>query len=679
MIGLKTSLAKLGFLAVLITIVVSFTFLPASNSWVPTIIAQNQQTIQIRGVPTPIILKTNTTQYVIIVPPDWASNTNLTQFAEWKTTRGIPTTIINTTYIYNNYPGEDNATKIRSFLKHAYDAWNIHWVLLVGNTNIIPMRYFWTGSGYPVPSDYYYAALNGTFDSNGNGKYGEFGEIDWTPELYVGRLPASTESELNAMINKTLTYERDIGNLAGAWMRTAVFAGGQISQTQDIQGWRIKNYIRETVISTELNITFTSLFYDSNRGYNNLTLTNFKNAINSGCAIVNLCSHGSTSTVTRSESGVNYYTTGAASSASNGYKLPLVFASACSTAHLDGTGDCLGEAMLKNSNGGAVSYIGATRTSFGGDDISDLSDSLLDALFFEALLQTGNALFSQRPGYALYQSKHQYYKTVGIVSMSQDYRYRQEFLEYVLLGDPELPIWTSIPQNLSIILPESTLVPGKLMQIAVQNSHGSPVAGVLVCIRGANYYHTYLTDTQGRISIPAPPTGSYNITVSKPNHLYNTTMLSVGSTTDQPTTFNIEAPTKISPGDRFMVRVSCSDPQGVGWLEVIVTDYHKTLVNSTVPLQGNSCIMVVDSSYFDNHSVVLYARAADSLGHLTISDAQTVHVQNPETSPLILALGVIYTEYPYQKVFWVSIPFLICAAVILYAWPSGKEAPSDEP
>ncbi|MHA1262607.1 MAG: C25 family cysteine peptidase, partial [Candidatus Freyarchaeota archaeon] len=334
---MKTSLAKLGFLAVLITIVVSFTFLPASNSWVPTIIAQNQQTIQIQGVPTPIILKTNTTQYVIIVPPDWASNTNLTQFAEWKTTRGIPTTIINTTYIYNNYPGEDNATKIRSFLKHAYDAWNIHWVLLVGNTNIIPMRYFWTGSGYPV---------------------------------------------------------RDIGNLAGAWMRTAVFAGGQISQTQDIQGWRIKNYIRDTVIPTELNITFTSLFYDSNSRYNNLTLDSFNNAINSGCAIVNLCSHGSNITVTRSESGGPYYTADAASRASNGYKLPLVFASACSTAHLDGTGDCLGEAMLKNSNGGAVSYIGATRTSFGGDDISDLSDSLLDALFFEALLQTGNALFS---------------------------------------------------------------------------------------------------------------------------------------------------------------------------------------------------------------------------------------------------------------------------------------------
>lgn len=668
---MKNSLIKLSLLIVLITIAVPLLFLPTPKSWVPTIISQNQQAIQMQNIPTPIILKTNTTQYVIITPPEWANNTNLTQFAEWKTQKGIPTTIFNTTYIYDNYPGDDNQTKIRNFLKEAYDQWNIQWVLLAGDTNNIPIRNFSTGSGYTVPSDYYYAALNGSFDDNGNKLYGEFGEIDWIPELYVGRLPASNIAELENMINKTLTYEISIE--IGDWMQIVVFAGGQISASSDIQGWRIKNYIRDYVFPTELNMNFTNLFYDSIRGYTNLTLDNFINAINYGCAIVNLCSHGSPTSVSVSESGGSYYTSTAAASSNNGYKLPLVFASACSTARLDDY-ECIGEAMIKNPNGGAISYIGATRTSFGGDNINDLSDSLLDALFFEILLKTNYGLFSQRPGYALYQSKYQYYQKVGLPNMAQNYEYRQEFLEYILLGDPELPIWTNPPKNLTIILPESTPIPGQLMQIRVLSDDGSPVDGTLVCIQGTDYYHTYLTDSEGKIRIPAPQTGNYSITVTKTNFLYNITTLEVGTATDQPTTFLIEAPNKINPGDQFTINVTCSDLQRVIILELIITDFNKLIVN-TVPMLNDSYSFTIDSTYFNNHSMVFYARATDSQGHQTFSEAQRVTVQSPTITPIILTVIMIPTENSLfsPRIMLLIIPFLICAAVAVFAWPSKEQ------
>ncbi len=674
MVSLRTSLIKLGFLIVLIILAVPLFFLPNPNSWVPIFISQNQQTIQMQNVPTPIILKTNTTQYVIIAPPDWANNTNLTQFAEWKTQKGIPTSIFDTDYIYNNvkYNGTDNPEKIRNFLKDAYDKWNIQWVLLAGDTGKIPIRYFWTGSGYNVPGDYYYAALNGSFDNNGNGRYGEFGEIDWIPELYVGRLPASTEAQLEDVINKTLTYERDIENITGNWMQTAVFAGGEISRSLDIQGWRIKNYISKNIIPPDFNMNFINLFYDYNRGYTNLTLNSFNSSINDGCAIVNMCSHGSTSTVSISESGGSYYTSTVAQISSNGYELPLVFASACSTARLDDAGDCIGEAMLKNANGGAISYIGATRTSFGGDTVDDLSDSFLDALFFEILFQTDEGLFSQRPGYALYQSKNRYYKEVGLLNMAQDYRYRQEFLEYILLGDPELSIWTNIPKSLNIILPESTPIPGQLMQIEVQSDEGVPVDSALVCIRGTNYYHTYLTDSDGRIRIPAPQTGSYDITLTKPNFLYNTTVLDVGVTVDQPTTFVIDAPMKVNPGELFTIEVSCSDPQGVITLEVVVTDYHKVIVDST-PMLCDSYSLVIDSSYFDNHSIVFYASVIDSQGYRTFSDAQRVCVQTPDIAPVTFAVMMNFTDDSLQRILWLSIPFLICVMITIFAWPSKEE------
>ncbi|MEX2724960.1 MAG: C25 family cysteine peptidase [Candidatus Freyarchaeota archaeon] len=673
---MRNSLIKLGFLIFLITLGASILLLPTPNTWIPTVISQNQQALQIQDTPTPLILKTNTTQYVIIAPPEWANNAHLTQFAEWKTQKGIPTTIFNTTHIYENYPGNDNQSKIRNFLIDAYNQWNIRWVLLTGNTTIIPIRYFWTGL-YNVPSDYYYAALNGTFDDNGNGLYGEFGEIDWTPELYVGRLPASNHTELETMINKTLTYEIEIANYIGEWMKTAVFAGGQLSRSSDIQGWRIKNYIRDYIFPKELNMKFTNLFYDSIRSYTNLTLDNFTNAINNGCTIVNLCSHGSSTSVSVSESGGSYYNSNFAASSNNGYKLPIVFASACSTASLDDAGDCLGEAMVKNPNGGAVSYIGSTRTSYGGDNINDLSDSLLDALFFEILLHTDDGLFSQRAGYALYESKQEYYQKVGLFRMAENSIYRQELFEYILLGDPELPIWTNTPQNLCIILPGYTPTPGQIMQIRIQDNEGRPVSNALICIQGTEYYHTYLTDSQGRIKIPAPITGQYNITVTKPNHLYNTTTLEVGSTPDQPTNFNINAPTSISPGEQFTINISCSDPQGIISLEIVVTDYNKLIVNST-PMLGHSHSFTIDSSYFNNNSIVFYARAIDSQGYQTISDAQKVYVQSPKLNPTVLVFGSIPSgNSQYLQIFLSLIPFLIFLTLVIFAWSSKEEQPSN--
>lgn len=673
---MKKSLIKISLLIVIISLAVPLLFLlPTPNSWVPTIISQTQQALQMQNIPTPILLKTNTTQYVIITPPEWTNNPSLTLFAEWKTQKGIPTTIFNTTYIYNTYSGIDNQTKIRNFLKNAYDEWNIQWVLLAGDTDKIPIRYFWTGSEY-VPSDYYYAALNGSFDDNGNELYGEFDEIDWIPELYIGRLPASNQTELENMINKTLTYEISIEKWIGDWMQKAVFAGAQISRSSDIQGWRIKNYIRDYVFPTELNINFTNLFYDSIRHYDNLTFDNFRDAINNGCAIINLCSHGSPTSVIISEGGAYYYTSTAAANANNSYMLPLVFASACSTLRLDDY-ECIGEAMIKNPNGGAISYIGATRTSFGGDTISDLSDSLLDALFFEIFLKTSSGLFSQRSGYALYQSKYQYYQEVGLPNMAQNYRYRQEFLEYILLGDPELPIWTSIPKNLTITIPKN-LTPGKLMQITVQDDNGNPVNDALICIQGTDYYHTYLTDTEGKIIISTPQTGKYNITVTKPNFLYNTTALEVENTTNQPTTFTINAPNKINPGDQFTINVSCNDPQGVILLELTITDFNKIIIES-VPMINNSYSFTLNASYFNNNSMTFYFKATDSQGQQTFSDAQTIYVQSQTQTPIILAVIMIPLENNIlsPRTALLILPFLICATVAIFAWSSKEPKTSN--
>lgn len=63
-----------------------------------------------------------------------------------------------------------------------------------------------------LPTDQYYASLEGSWDDNGNGIYGEIGkmggpdEFSFRPDFYVGRLQAKDTAELSTMLNVTLSW-----------------------------------------------------------------------------------------------------------------------------------------------------------------------------------------------------------------------------------------------------------------------------------------------------------------------------------------------------------------------------------------------------------------------------------------------------------------------------------------
>ncbi|HUS99601.1 MAG TPA: C25 family cysteine peptidase [Candidatus Thermoplasmatota archaeon] len=79
---------------------------------------------------------------------------------------GIETLIYTVEDIYNNFTGIDEPDKIRNFIKYAYETYGIEYVLLGGDTEIVPARYLF-GSNIlgNLPSDLYYAGLDGTWNS----------------------------------------------------------------------------------------------------------------------------------------------------------------------------------------------------------------------------------------------------------------------------------------------------------------------------------------------------------------------------------------------------------------------------------------------------------------------------------------------------------------------------------
>lgn len=155
---------------------------------------------------------------VIITSPELVEVYN--RLAEYKNSIGIATAIAVTDSIYSHYSGEDNPARIRSYLMDFYNTGG-EYVLLGGDDINLPPRYLYyyntssviTDPYTVMPSDLYYADLNGIWDKDGDGVYGEPNddEPDIIPELQVGRIPLRNTEAIDNYIDKVIGYETDPG------------------------------------------------------------------------------------------------------------------------------------------------------------------------------------------------------------------------------------------------------------------------------------------------------------------------------------------------------------------------------------------------------------------------------------------------------------------------------------
>jgi len=123
-------------------------------------------------------------------------------------------TITNTVY------GRDIPERIRNYIREAYTNWGISYVLLGGDTTIIPCRYAYVHTDLAskesyLPTDLYYACLDGSWNSNGDQRWGEAtdgengGDVDLLAEVYVGRAPVASVVQTRTFVEKTVQYEAE--------------------------------------------------------------------------------------------------------------------------------------------------------------------------------------------------------------------------------------------------------------------------------------------------------------------------------------------------------------------------------------------------------------------------------------------------------------------------------------
>ena len=191
-------------------------------------------------------------RYLIVAPQQFlelGGDDSLEALAAARAAGGLPAHMVALEWVVANYDGQrpdggqDDATRVRQFLTEAYQEWGVEYVLLVGDADgadnggesgddLMPVRKFYVeiprqdGSLIDtIPADLYYSCLDGSFDHDADGDYGEFrdgpdgGVIDLMAELLVGRVAADSATEVRRFVAKTLAYEAAAGNwLKEVWM-----------------------------------------------------------------------------------------------------------------------------------------------------------------------------------------------------------------------------------------------------------------------------------------------------------------------------------------------------------------------------------------------------------------------------------------------------------------------------
>ena len=120
----------------------------------------------------------------------------------------------------NIIPGQVNAEDIRSFIQQEYQTYGIEYVLLGGDSDIIPAKMLYVygldEGRWPeettLPSDLYYACLDGPFNHDGDDLWGEptDGEngqdVDLYAEVYIGRACVDSKNDVANFVDKTISY-----------------------------------------------------------------------------------------------------------------------------------------------------------------------------------------------------------------------------------------------------------------------------------------------------------------------------------------------------------------------------------------------------------------------------------------------------------------------------------------
>jgi Peptidase family C25/FG-GAP-like repeat len=451
--------------------------------------------------------------YVIITNDDMAAQ--FQRLADWKTQCGVPAVVRTTSFINAQYPfGADDAERIRLFIRDAYTRWGIKWVLLGGDTDVIPTRLARTEfyGGEMIACDNYFACLDRNWNADGDSLYGEAynlsanpgDNIDLMPEVYVGRAPTVTVAQAQQFVDKSLQYEKTpVGDYE---QNLLLFA--EVLFPQDWSTGQLTSLDGAELVEDLLPRLNANPQVHYQRLYENYTDSRWQpgalqerrvtvlDSLDRGYNIAVHVGHGYRNVMSVGDDNL---TNADAQALTNGNRLINLYAIDCTSNAIDFP--CIGEAFLHAPNGGAVTNIGSTRFDFPTAGRS-YQKAYFDTLYRDSITAVGAAQALSKLPFVAFSTYD------GVNRWTQ--------LTLLLLGDPELHIYLGTPRTLTVTAPGTLVISDSTFNVNVAIG-GVPLYGARVtAYRPNDEFFTTLTDGAGNAVLAFRPdsTGSMTLTVT---------------------------------------------------------------------------------------------------------------------------------------------------------------------
>lgn len=347
------------------------------------------------------------------------------EYVTWRDSQGISTAVYLTNDIYSEYAGVDNAEKVRNFIVDAYSSWAnsptpLQYVILGGDDEIVPERGAFGQVGQTIdlrmPCDLYFSCLDGSWNANNNALYGEMADqVDYVPEVHIGRFTAETQAEFDNFFRKTRyyvdnhTYSNNI----------AIMFGENLNWNPLTWGGDYKDDVAQFIPDNYHLITH----YERDGTYNGNIVFN---AIHGGANIMNHMGHANENFLMgQGGSNVQQMTNS---------EYGFLYSQGCYPAAFDhrtsGDNESVGEHLVMDA-GGLFAFIGNTRYGWYAPGSINGASQYYDRSFFAGVFNLGYT----RLGDAL-----TYSRLDNLNAALANGVMRWCYFEVVLFGDPSIEV-----------------------------------------------------------------------------------------------------------------------------------------------------------------------------------------------------------------------------------------------
>jgi len=343
--------------------------------------------------------------------------------------------------------GASDLESIRNYIRDAYINWGISYVLIGGDDGVVPAPILWV-SGMDenvtlyetyMPSDIYYACLDGPYNYDDDNKWGEpndgtnGGDVDLIAEVYVGRACVDNTADVNNFVTKTVAYINK--NPDDAYLKKVCLAAeylgdygiasyGSTYMNQLIDGCSDDGYTTVGVPSS--NYTITQL-YDSPSYY--WDYTELMAIINSGVHIINHLGHA------YYDYNMKMYLSDVDDLNNPSNEACFIYSQGCMSGGFDNPDgyDCIAEEFTVKTSHAAFAGIWNARYGFFWSYSTDGDSQRLNRQFWDAVFGEG----IPQIGKANHDSKEDNLAIIGRSCI------RWVYYETNLFGDPSLCFYQS--------------------------------------------------------------------------------------------------------------------------------------------------------------------------------------------------------------------------------------------